>query len=199
VSHYNAPKYYSELDKRTPKKLLTMASISYAFAAIIYIVTMALGVKLFGANAQSFLLNNFAASDPLATIARIAFGSSVLASYPLIFLNMRNWFVALAGEKFSKFAGRKQVTFALLALISTLAVFFKDIGVVGSLAGGILGSSVMFIFPPIMYIRAFQRRAAASGEKASVVKVGVNVFLLIMGSLLAGFSTYNNIRNAFMR
>ena len=192
VSHYNAPRYYSELRDRTPGRFLRMAATSYSLVTAVYIVTMSLGVKLFGAKSQSFILNNFAANDPLATIARIAFGSSVLASFPLIFLSMRNWFVALAGRKFSKMSGRKPISVALLAFISILAVFFKDIGVVGSLAGGILGSSVMFIFPPIMYIRALQKRARTNQKGSGMVKIVINGFLMMLGGLLAGFGTYCN-------
>ena len=38
-------------------------------------------------------------------MARFAFGASVLASYPLIFLAMRNWFVARATTAFPAVAG----------------------------------------------------------------------------------------------
>lgn len=192
VSHYNAPRYYSELRDRSPKRFLRMAMTSYSLVTAVYIVTMTLGVLLFGNKTKSFILNNFAANDPLATIARIAFGSSVLASFPLIFLSMRNWFVALAGRKFSKISGRRPISVVLLAFISTLAVFFKDIGVVGSLAGGILGSSVMFIFPPIMYIRALQKQARDEQKSVGMVKVGINGLLMMCGGLLAAFGTYCN-------
>ena len=195
VSHYNAPRYYSELKRRSPKRFLTMASISYALSSLVYIVTMTLGVKVFGARAQSFLLNNFAANDPLGLIARVAFGSSVLASFPLIFLSMRNWFITLAARRLPVISGRRQMTFILLTFISCLAVFFRDIGVVSSIAGGILGSSVMFIFPPIMYIGALLRNAKKTDTPAPRVKIGVNVFLMLMGGCLAFFGTYVNLSN----
>lgn len=199
VSHYNAPRYYSELDKRSSKRFLTMASISYSLASLVYIVTMGLGIKLFGTHAQSFVLNNFAAHDPLATIARVAFGSSVLASFPLIFLSMRNWFIAVASRRAPAISGRRQITLLLLSFISFLAVFFKDIGMVGSLAGGILGSSVMFIFPPIMYIRALQQQAAKEGKAAPAAKILLNLLLMLAGGTLAVFGTYNNIAMALKK
>jgi hypothetical protein len=75
----------------------------------------------------------------IGIIARVAFGSSVLASFPLIFLSMRNYFVNLASTKLPAIAGIKRISTLLLLFISYLASKFIDIGVVGSLAGGILG------------------------------------------------------------
>ena len=193
VSHYNAPRYYSELNERSSQRFLSMATASYSLASLVYIVTMALGLKLFGAQTQSFVLNNFAANDPLATIARIAFGSSVLASFPLIFLSMRNWFISQAAKRAPGLAGRRQITLSLLAFISFLAVFFTDIDLVGSLAGGILGSSVMFIFPPIMYIRALLKQASNNETKPPYLTIGLNALFMIMGGCLAVFGTYNNL------
>jgi hypothetical protein len=196
VSHYNAPRYYSELREQTSRRFLSMASISYSLASIVYIITMGLGLKLFGSQAQSFVLNNFSPIDPLATIARVAFGFSVLASTPLIFLAMRNWFMAFFKKRAPNIAGRRQITMLLLSFISFLAVFFKDIALVGSLAGSILGSSVMFIFPPIMYMSAIYKNSMAKEEKLPYRKLALNLLLMVMGGTLALFGTYNTIAQA---
>jgi hypothetical protein len=44
----------------------------------------------------------------------------------------------------------RRISALLLAFIAFLTSRFEDIGVVGSVSGGILGSSMMFVFPPIM-------------------------------------------------
>ena len=82
VTHYNAPKFYTELDKDpnpiekdTNKKLfLKMVSTAYAFGAIIYAGNIWLGTRLFGIHSQSFALNSFSANDPVGTLARVCFG-----------------------------------------------------------------------------------------------------------------------------
>ena len=166
-----------------------MASTSYLSAALIYIGTIALGLTLFGVKSASFALNTFSSLDPLGTLARFAFGTSVLASFPLIFLSMRNWFVNQAVQRVPKIGGIKRVSSLLLILISFLASRFTDIGVVGSVAGGILGSSMMFVFPPIMYIRALQKKAALEGERAPRFVIILNSVLMVLGGLLGIIGT----------
>lgn len=200
VCHYNAPRYYSELAGKEQDQglFLKMAATSYGLGAAIYIGTMWLGLGLFGPRSASFALNSFSASDPLGLLARVAFGSSVLASYPLIFINMRNFF-ATAASKFSPNIKSEAVTALLLAFISLLTSRFTDIGVVGSLAGGILSSSMMFVFPPIMYMRALLQQARSTNSSPPVFKLVLNTVLLICGGLLGGFGTFNSLKMAFAK
>jgi hypothetical protein len=200
VCHYNAPRYYSELAGKEHDQglFLKMAATSYGLGAAIYIGTMWLGLGLFGPRSASFALNSFSASDPLGLLARVAFGSSVLASYPLIFINMRNFF-ATAASKFSPNIKSEAVTALLLAFISLLTSRFTDIGVVGSLAGGILSSSMMFVFPPIMYMRALLQKARSTNSSPPVFKLVLNTVLLICGGLLGGFGTFNSLKMAFAK
>ncbi len=102
---HQAPRYFSELDdgnnssssssnsSSKTSRFLRVAFTSYLSAAAVYFSTIVLGVRLFGARSASFALNSFHPEDPLARLALGAFGTSVLASYPLIFLAMRNWFI----------------------------------------------------------------------------------------------------------
>ena len=151
--------------------------------------TVALGLTLFGPKSASFALNSFSPKDPLGVIARFAFGTSVLASFPLIFLSMRNWFVNQAVQKIPKLGGIKRISTLLLMLIALLASRLNDIGVVGSVAGGILGSSMMFVFPPIMYIRALQKKAITDGEPAPRFVILLNSVLMVCGGLLGLIGT----------
>ena len=148
-----------------------------------------MGLTLFGVNSASFALNSFSPKDPLGTLARFAFGTSVLASFPLIFLSMRNWFVNQAVQRVPKIGGIRRVSSILLLLISFLASKFTDIGVVGSVAGGILGSSMMFVFPPIMYIRALQKKALIDGEPAPRFVIILNSILMVLGGTLGVVGT----------
>jgi len=195
VCHYNAPRYYTELKgkEKDPHLFLKMTSLSYASGAAIYIGTMMLALALFGRHSQSFALNSFSTLDPLGTFARVAFGSSVLASFPLIFLSMRNWFSALAEQRLPAVAGVEKMSALLLLFISYLTSQFTDIGVVGSIAGAVFGSSMMFIFPPVMYIKALQQQAAKRGEKNNIFTLVINGALLACGSALGLLGTYNSL------
>jgi hypothetical protein len=192
---YQAPRYYSELkDKDKNSKLFpTLAAISYGTAALIYIGTMILGLALFGSKGQSFALNSFSAKDPLGTFARIAFGTSVLASYPLIFISIRSFFVKKLSRKIPMIAGTKRVTLLLLTFIGSLAVVCRDIGLVGSLSGGVFGSSMMFIFPPIMYSYAIWKQAADQNKPAPLRKIFFNGISMILGASLGLLGTIKAI------
>jgi len=197
VCHYNAPRYYSELEGKEADehKFLKMTALSYGSGALIYMGTMILGLHLFGPLSASFALNSFSINDPLGMVARVAFGSSVLASFPLIFLNMRNYFAA------SIFPSLKsdQITALLLGLIALLTSVVTDIGVVGSIAGALFGSSMMFIFPPLMYMGALRKSDKTKPMPRLRTKLAINTVLLICGTALGGFGTFNSVKAAFKR
>jgi hypothetical protein len=144
-------------------------------------------------------LNNFVARDPIGLIARIAFGTSVLASYPLIFLAMRNWFVQQFTKIAPKIAEIKKVSALLLLFICFLTTKVSDIGVVGSIAGGIFGSSMMFVFPPLMYIGALKKQAKDQNKPLPMVKIILNVLLMIAGGSLGITGTANTIKSIIKR
>lgn len=195
VCHYNAPRYYEELEGKESDstKFLRMTSLSYALGAAIYIGTMYLGLSLFGAQSASFALNSFSTKDPLGIFARLAFGTSVLASFPLIFLTSRNWLTSLAATHAPRLR-MSEVTALLLALIAALTSKFTDIGAVGSVAGALFGSSMMFVFPPIMYMRALYLDAIRRSARVPMGKIVVNAVLLGLGAAMGGFGTLNSIK-----
>lgn len=178
-----------------PRSFPLFAGISYGVAALIYIMTMVFGVTLFGPKSASFALNSFSVRDPLANIARLAFGASVLASFPLIFLSVRTFFINQL-KKIIPSMGEavRPVTFLLLSFIGLLAVVFTDIGVVGSLSGGLLGSSMMFLFPPIMYTGAILKKAKREGKEAPLGQIFFNGLLTVLGGSLGFFGTALTIR-----
>ena len=193
VAHYNAPKYFSELNDNSLPRFSKMATSSYLFAAVLYIISMALGLAIFGKDSQSFILNNLSSRDPLAFIARLAFGGSVLGSFPLIFIGMRNWFVQKWGERNGNGGYIKRVTCLLLLLISALTTQFRDIGFVGSLSGAMFGVTMAFVFPAIIYLRTLFITARKQQQPVPLMKVAANCILLVMGIFLSSIGTYNSI------
>ena len=193
VAHYNAPKYYIELEGTSPEKYGKMASVSYMISAALYIITMSLGISAFGPSTQPFLLNNLSPKDPLAMIARLAFGASVLASFPLIFIVMRNWFIfiSITSGKLSFVGGRKRVTSILLGLIAVLTTRLRDISFVGSLSGATLGCGMAFIFPSIIYMRALWLNSIEKKTKLPRAEFFLNGVLLFAGVTLSLLGTIN--------
>jgi amino acid permease len=155
---------------------------------------MVLGIALFGDQAKPFLLNNLSSNDSLALVARLAFGASVLASFPLIFLVMRNWFVSIAKKSIApQLGGTRRMTVVLLFATAILSSKFTDVSFVGSLAGATLGTSMAFIFPSLIYIRTLLLHAKQTGTKASLLRIIFNSILLFFGLSLSFIGTFNSI------
>jgi sodium-coupled neutral amino acid transporter 11 len=199
VTHYNAPKYYNELkaDNKGKPQLAKMAFTSYFLGALTYIGSFILGCTLFGSASESFALNSLSINDPLALFARMAFGSSVLATTPLIFISMRNWFI----ERIPKFvpslkgkAGIVEVTIPLLAMIGYMAANITDVAMVAAFAGSVFGSTMMFVLPPIMYMRAVKKKNEEAGKKPPILTMLLNLLLLAGGSAFGTAATMNTMK-----
>lgn len=97
IAHYNAPKFYSELEGKSMAKLNKVTYTSFAFCAALFVFMMGAGFLTFGANSQGLILNNYAEQDMLAKACRLAIGSSILFGYPLTFVGARDGVLSLLG------------------------------------------------------------------------------------------------------
>merc|ERR1711968_121931 len=107
------------------------------------------------------ILNNYATADPLAFLARVGIGLSIIFSYPLNHVGLREGVLECLGKAE---AGKKKsvhwfVTIALMVAMNGTSLFLKDLGLIVALGGAILGSALVYIFPALMAI----------GEKKGVI------------------------------
>lgn len=92
-------RFYNELENRSPAKFATVVRGGFLAAALVFTAVMVCGYSTFGAASQGLILNNYATSDGLATLARAATGVSIMASYPLLFTRRaRALFVGAPGS-----------------------------------------------------------------------------------------------------
>merc|ERR1712008_220498 len=103
---------------------------------------------------SGLILNNYASSDWLAEVARIAIGVSLLTAYPLIFFNFKKQIVDLTGiQKFA--TGQPGVVNVLvLGSITILAVYLHDVGKVSAFSGACFGTFLIYVAPAVMALRA---------------------------------------------
>merc|ERR1719183_495586 len=90
-AHFNAARFYSDLAEPADgsSKLSTFHRVCAAG---------------FGFAAKGLILNNYATADPLALLARVGIGVSMVFSYPLVFTGLRDGVLAMlkkeeAGQK----------------------------------------------------------------------------------------------------
>lgn len=70
----------------------------------VFSTMMLFGFRTFGSAAQALILNNYhRTDDPLASLARLATGCSILCGYPLMFAALKSSFFSAAAEISAKF------------------------------------------------------------------------------------------------
>ncbi len=190
-----APRYYAELagKERDPHLFYYTTLLAYLSAASIYVSTVVVAFLLFGRHSASFALNSFSPEDPLAVVALLAFGLSSLTSFPLVFMTARNWFTTQAAVHFPPLGNVRSMSAVLLLGLGLLASVFADIGKVGSLAGAVFGSCMMFIFPSVMYIRVLHKQALKSKEDLPLGTLLLNYCLLLGGVVVGVLGTANSL------
>ena len=194
LAHYNAPKFYGELappadgSSKVPKFNL-VCGLAFGVAAVVMGIVMSFGYLTFGAASQGLILNNYATSDTLAFLARIGIALSVLFSYPLNFVGLREGVFALAKvpkEKADSTPFHVGATVLLMCLINGSALFIKDLGLAVALGGAILGSALVYIFPALMAIGEKQGAIKTKAEKlANWGLAGLGVFFAGLGAVMS--------------
>ena len=103
VMHYDSPRFYAELKRRSIPRFTTCVGGSFGLAGTCYIVIAAAGFLTFGGHADSYILNNYSAYDPLATACRLFIGISVLTTYPIAFIGFRDGTLDVSQLEVGKF------------------------------------------------------------------------------------------------
>ena len=90
MAHFNAPKYYLELQNNTIERYNKVVSTSFGISIAIFIAIASLGFLTFGASSNGLILNNYSNKDTLMGLSRIAVAISIVFSYPLAFVGFRD-------------------------------------------------------------------------------------------------------------
>jgi amino acid permease len=154
MAHYNGPKMYWELKDNALARFNTVVAASFAGAIVIMSTIALAGFGTFGGACDSMILNNYAVSDDLMSLSRVAVAVSLLFTFPLAFVGVREGVMDLFSVPASR---RSQIsdplTVLLLALITSLAMVLKDIRLILSFGGATWGNCVIYGFPALMVLR----------------------------------------------
>lgn len=194
IAHYNAPAFYMDLEARSPAKFARAVAIAFGVLTVLYTAMMGFGYATFGDHAASNLLLNYASSDPLAIVGRLATGASILFGYPLAMVGLRSALVGMSSSlsaepalpaaarrafrSLAADASRVPLIVALLAVITAVACAVEDIGVVVGVSGALLGAAIVYCFPPLIYGRA----RGASTPQAVYCLIPLGAFLGVLGT-----------------
>jgi len=163
IAHYNAPKFYVQMRKRSPRRFNRVIIVAFSIAFGIYVWVMSVGYLTFGKNCRGLILNNYSERDPWASAARIAIGIAVLFGFPLSFTALRDSSMAVLGMPGDKKCYFYTTTLILLTIITTAGCLLHDLGLVNSLGGAIFGALITMVFPGYLLYRT--SRLLAKGHK----------------------------------
>lgn len=156
---------------------------------------MTAGFWTFGAASQGFILNNYATADGLAFLARLGISASIIFSFPLNFVGLREGTLDLLNLRAK--AGRDDVhriaTAALLAVVTSVSLVLKDLGLVVAFGGAILGSALVYIFPALMFLKQKSNDPPSTLGRAEKV---LNVAIALSGVALAGIGGTMTLKKA---
>jgi len=115
------------------------------------------------------------------TMCRIAVAASIVFSYPLTFVGVREGVFDLMNIPTAKRTkgAVTRMTLAIMSVVTAGALVVKDLSLVLALGGAVLGNALIFVFPSMMFRNAFKDDASKAGERK--VCAGISAFGIVMG------------------
>jgi amino acid permease len=202
--HYNAAKYYMQLDKRSLPQMKQAMKRGIGGSGIIFWVTMMIGFATFGLNTEANLLKNYhESSDVLATVARVATSVAMICGYPLIFSGLKSALFSLLRLDRPQVENRRQkqniVTVLVLAALAAGASVVKqdDIAPVVGVLVSVFGSLVMYILPGILNNSVLSNKATKLRATPFFKNEKLfNALLVLMGIAFAVLGTQMSLQQS---
>ena len=180
MAHYSAHRFYWELENNTLPRYQLVVNVSFAISILLFIAVGSFGFATFGKSCAGLVLNNYSTEDELMSLSRIAVALSLLFSYPLAFVGVREGLLDLL--KVEKRSDRllNSVTVGLLAVITSFAYKLRDLRKLLAINGATWGNSVIYLMPTYMFVQCANKlNPELKPEVPRVVITGV--LGLIMG------------------
>lgn len=202
-AHFNAPLFYRELRDNTLPRYNKMVSASFLASVVTMTAVTAFGFLTFGGSSSGYILNNYANSDRLAALARIFVASSIVFSYPLCFVGLRDGIREMRGVMPEETRGRTAWTIGLLGFTSLISLKLTDLGFVNSFCGALVGSGIIYVFPSFMFLRAARTQIKIGAQKltnalrremaANTSIIVTGVVMGVLGATVSVLETFTNV------
>lgn len=158
-AHFLSPQFLAQLsttrapdgtpESKLPRFTLLTAG-GFVLSAVLSAVVMIAGFLTFGGAADGYILNNYATTDSLAQLARLAIGGSIVTTYPLLHQGLRDT-VQEALAQNGVAASRQSITIAMVLGIMLIGMKITDLGVVAAVSGALVSTSLVYVLPSIMF------------------------------------------------
>lgn len=182
-AHFNAPRFYGELQHRSGKRFQIFSRAGFFFLAMSFIVLNIGTSATFGSAVQAPLINSYAMGDPLALVCRCLFCVSLLGFYPLVFMSIWDPMARLLATARSAairrgIVGRDLISLESAVGLTSVAILAISlcIGNLGSAivqVGAILSPTFCWIFPGVLVLSAGKRWGYQSRSQGLLCRVAI--------------------------
>lgn len=189
--HHNSCKLYRELQRGSAAEHWTWTQHTFNAVLLAYFVVMAAGAWLFGAQAQAVILDNFASTDFLGGLAKLASAVALLCSVPLTFAALREATSDLISDWSPR--GKEALEFAsgqnLLAVVLVSCVVFFACQIdspyqVVALTGCFFGACCAFILPCVLLQAVHRIERAGDGDGHPRRESTIVAWVLCLGGVV---------------
>jgi len=174
-AHFEAPRYLQSLSDHSIDRFKAVTATGFLTAAVVGLSIMGLGFLTFGGAASSLILNSYAASDSLATAARLAILCSIVGSFPMMFNGFAMGTLELLPCPHPTQTHRDALAVVTVIAVTAIALVLSDLGFVAGLSGAVCGAALVYVFPALIRLRMLQhadRAEDVSGGPALALRGG---------------------------
>ncbi|KAL7436920.1 hypothetical protein ACHAXM_005508 [Skeletonema potamos] len=182
MAHFNAPKFFIELKDNTIKRYNTVVGTSFGISILLFTLIGTLGFLTFGSASSGLILNNYAGTDVLMSLSRVAVTISIIFSFPLAFVGARDGWLDLLKVPMDKRTDSvlTKTTVAILSGITLIATQLKELAFIMSFAGATLGNALIYVYPALMF-RAAVKKMGDTASKGLKREVPFAMFSALLG------------------
>ncbi|CAE7269599.1 glcK [Symbiodinium sp. CCMP2592] len=155
MAHYNAPKFYSQLQEKSVPKFAVLVCMAYGLALVVFVAFGMCGFALFGYDSEGNILKNYG-FGPEVMLAWLSMGFSVAFTYPLVFSGFRDSCASLLSGFGIAESSSFRLSFTLVAVAATIlgGTIFSNVAQVNGVKGAILSPCLAFIYPAAIHLRS---------------------------------------------
>jgi amino acid permease len=181
VMHYNTPRFYMELQNASIFRFTLAVSYSFVFSALVFIAITCFGFLTFGSNTSSYILNNYSPHDSVMNASRVTIAISVLTTYAMAFISFRDGVMDCLDRPSAQQSSQTldRVTVLLLSIMTVIAMFVTDLGLINAVAGGTGATAICCVIPVVMY-----RQVIVNQVGKETPEVWLAMFLMAIGVVL---------------
>jgi sodium-coupled neutral amino acid transporter 11 len=107
-------------------------------------------------------------------------------AYPIVFFGVRDGCLDMFEVPFPDQTPEllNRITFVLLSILTVTAVFVTDLGLINAVGGGLIATSIVFVFPTLMFHRQIKRMAGESLKLPEFREVHFAMALTVVGVVM---------------